>query len=69
MPIVDDLIAANSRVRASVRAVGAALWAVEVYTEPAIARAVQAEHNLFARIDAEFGMLTKDLRRPNSAMM
>jgi len=49
--------------------VGAALWAVEVYTEPAIARAVQAEHNLFARIDAEFGMLTKDLRRPNSAMM
>ena len=58
MPTVDDLIAANSRIRESARAVGEALAAVEVYTEPAIARAVQAEHNLYARIDAEFGMLS-----------
>jgi len=58
MPVVDDLIAANSRIRESARAVGEALAAVEVYTEPAIARAVQAEHNLYARIDAEFGMLS-----------
>lgn len=58
MPAVDDLIAANSRIRESARAVGEALAAVEVYTEPAITRAVQAEHNLYARIDAEFGMLS-----------
>lgn len=58
MPAVDDLISANSRIRESARAVGEALAAVEVYTEPAIARAVQAEHNLYARIDAEFGMLS-----------
>ena len=58
MSIADDLIAANSRIRASARAVGTALAAVEVYTEPAIARAVQAEHNLYARIGAEFGMLS-----------
>jgi len=38
--------------------VGVALSSVAVYTEPAVARAVQAEHNLYARIDAEFGMLT-----------
>jgi hypothetical protein len=58
MPVVDDLIAANSRIRESARAVGEALAAVEVYTEPAIARAVQAEHNLYGRIEAEFGMLS-----------
>jgi hypothetical protein len=58
MPVVDDLIAAHSRIRESARAVGDALSAVEVYTEPAVARAVQAEHNLYARIGAEFGMLS-----------
>ena len=29
-----------------------------MYAEPAITRAVQAEHNLYARIEAEFGLLT-----------
>jgi hypothetical protein len=29
-----------------------------VYAEPAIARAVQAEQNLYSRIEQEFGMLT-----------
>lgn len=29
-----------------------------MYTEPAIARAIQAEHNLYTRIEGEFGMLT-----------
>jgi hypothetical protein len=55
---VAELTAANERVRESAHAVGVALSSVAVYTEPAIARAVQAEHNLYARIDAEFGMLT-----------
>jgi len=58
MTTVEELVAATQRVRESARAVGAALASVAVYTEPAIARAVQAEHNLYARIDAEFGMLT-----------
>ena len=58
MPVVDDLIAAHRRIQESARAVGDALSAVEVYAEPAIARAVQAEHNLYARIGAEFGMLS-----------
>ena len=55
---VAELTAANERVRESAQAVGVALSSVAVYTEPAVARAVQAEHNLYARIDAEFGMLT-----------
>jgi hypothetical protein len=55
---VAELAAASERVRESAHAVGVALSSVAVYTEPAVARAVQAEHNLYARIDAEFGMLT-----------
>jgi hypothetical protein len=55
---VAELTAANERVRESAHAVGVALSSVAVYTEPAVARAVQAEHNLYARIDAEFGVLT-----------
>ncbi|BBY07063.1 hypothetical protein [Mycobacterium noviomagense] len=58
MTTVEDLTVAARRVRESAQAVGAALSAVAVYTEPAITRAVQAEHNLYARIEAEFGMLT-----------
>jgi len=54
----EDLVVATRRVRESARAVGAALSSVALYTEPAIARAVQAEQNLNARIEAEFGMLT-----------
>ena len=55
---VAELDAANQRLRDSAHAVGVALSSVTVYTEPAVARAVQAEHNLYARIEAEFGMLT-----------
>jgi hypothetical protein len=58
MTTVDDLTAASRRVRESAHAVGAALSSVTVYTEPAVARAVQAEQNLYARIDTEFGMLS-----------
>ena len=58
MTTLAELTAANQRVRESAHAVGAALSSVAVYTEPAVARAVQAEHNLYARIEAEFGMLT-----------
>jgi hypothetical protein len=54
----EDLVVATRRVRESAQAVGAALASVAVYTEPAIARAVQAEQNLYARIEAEFGMLS-----------
>jgi hypothetical protein len=45
-------------VREGAQALRAALASVAVYAEPAIARALQAEHNLYARIDAEFGMLS-----------
>jgi hypothetical protein len=55
---VAELDAANRRLRESAHAVGVALSSVTVYTEPAVARAVQAEQNLYARIEAEFGMLT-----------
>jgi hypothetical protein len=55
---VAELDAANRRLRESAHAVGAALSSVTVYTEPAVARAVQAEQNLYARIEAEFGMLS-----------
>ena len=58
MTTAEDLVVATRRVRESAQAVGAALASVAVYTEPAIARAVQAEQNLYARIEAEFGMLT-----------
>ncbi len=58
MTTAEDLVVATQRVRESAQAVGAALASVAVYTEPAIARAVQAEQNLYARIENEFGMLT-----------
>jgi hypothetical protein len=58
MTPVEDLVVATRRVRESAVALGAAVASVAVYTEPAIARAVQAEYNLYARIEAEFGMLT-----------
>src|SRR5215472_9494743 len=55
---VAELDAANRRLRESAHAVGVALSSVTVYTEPAVARAVQAEQNLYGRIETEFGMLT-----------
>ena len=58
MTTVEDLTVATQRVRESAQAVGAALSSVAVYTEPAIARAVQAEQNLYTRIGDEFEMLT-----------
>ncbi|SOX52138.1 hypothetical protein MAAFP003_800 [Mycobacterium ahvazicum] len=57
-PTVAELDAAHRRLRESAHAVGVALSSVAGYTEPAVARAVQAELNLYARITAEFGMLT-----------
>lgn len=54
----DDFVDVAQRIRESATALGDALDAVKVYTEPAIARAVQAERNLYARIEAEFGLLT-----------
>ena len=58
MTTAEDLVVATQRVRESAQAVGAALASVPLYTEPAIARAVQAEQNLYSRIEQEFGMLT-----------
>jgi hypothetical protein len=58
MTTVEDLTVTTQRIRESAHAVGAALSSVAVYAEPAITRAVQAEHNLYARIENEFGMLT-----------
>lgn len=58
MSSVEQMVIATQRVRESAQAVGAALASVAVYAEPAITRAVQAEHNLYARIEAEFGLLT-----------
>lgn len=58
MTTVAELTDANRRVRESAHAVGVALSSVAVYTEPAVARAVQAEQNLYARIEAEFRMLS-----------
>ena len=52
------LIDVAQRIRASAKALGDAIDAVDIYTEPAVARAVQAERNLYDRIDAEFGLLT-----------
>lgn len=52
------LAEAVQRINASARALGQAIDAVGIYTEPAVARAVQAGRNLYGRIDAEFGLLT-----------
>lgn len=52
------LVETAQRINASARALGEAIDAVGIYTEPAVARAVQAERNLYFRIDAEFGLLT-----------
>ena len=54
----DHFVDVAHRIRESAAALGDALDAVQVYAEPAVARAVQAERNLYDRIDAEFGLLT-----------
>ncbi|WGX94339.1 hypothetical protein [Nocardioides sp. L-11A] len=58
MTTVDDLIRSDRTIRASASALGFALASVETYAEPALARAVQAEQNLYDRLAEEFGMLT-----------
>lgn len=52
------LVDVAQRIQESAAALGEALDSVTVYAEPSIARAVQAERNLYDRIDAEFGLLT-----------
>lgn len=54
----DHFVDVADRIRESAAALGTAMDAVQVYVEPPVARAVQAERNLYDRIDAEFGMLT-----------
>jgi len=58
MASVDDLTRSDRLIRRSAARLGQALAAVETYAEPALARAVQAEHNLYDRLDAEFGLFT-----------
>ena len=50
----DHLVDVAHTIRESATALAEALDAVQVYAEPA----VQAERNLYDRIDAEFGLLT-----------
>jgi hypothetical protein len=54
----DRFVDVAHRIRESATALGDALDAVNVYSEPAVARAVQAELNLYDRIEAEFGLLS-----------
>lgn len=58
MTAAQPLVEVAQRINASARALGEAIDAVAIYTEPAVARAVQAERNLYDRIDAEYGLLT-----------
>ncbi|MCH9761862.1 MAG: DUF2384 domain-containing protein [Actinomycetia bacterium] len=58
MTAAHPLVEVAQRISASAKALGEAIDAVAVYTEPAVARAVQAERNLYDRIDAEYGLLT-----------
>jgi hypothetical protein len=58
MSTAEELIHTDRVIRASAAALGDALGSVAGYTEPALARAVQAEQNLYARIASEFEMLS-----------
>jgi hypothetical protein len=59
----DDRVAAmlvqtTARAHRNVAALGKAIRAAQIDASPQLARAVQAEENLYAAIDAEFGLLT-----------
>lgn len=54
----DHFVDAAQLIKESATALRDAVNAVQVYTAPAVARAVQAERNLYDRIDAEFGLFT-----------
>lgn len=58
MSTLEDHVEITARFRDGARALGDAMSSVKIYVEPAVARAVQAEHNLVARIEAEFGLYT-----------
>ena len=58
MPKAQEFLAADQLIRASLNALGEAISSIHSPLPPAYARAVQAEHNLHLRIDAEFGLLT-----------
>ncbi|WP_300676061.1 hypothetical protein [Nocardioides sp.] len=58
MATVEELIHSDRLIRSSATAVGEALASVPTYTAPALARAVQAEQNLYAQIETEFGLLS-----------
>lgn len=52
--VVTDL----DQTRRNVAALGSAIHAAQVTASPPLARAVQAQQNLYDRIEAEFGLLT-----------
>lgn len=56
--IAREVAEAAVRTRHTVAALGGAIRAAHVRTSPALARATQAEQNLYDRIEAEFGLLS-----------
>lgn len=55
---VDFLVESETRARKAVAALGEAMDAVRVPASPQLARAVQAQRNLYSEIESEFGMLS-----------
>lgn len=56
---VSEVVAGDlEQTRRSVAALGDAIHAVQLPTSPAVARAVQAQQNLYDVIETEFGLLT-----------
>ena len=55
---VADLERSAKHIRDGAASVGKALDSVDMQVSPALARSIQAEHNLYDRVDGEFGLLT-----------
>lgn len=55
---VSTVMADLEQTRRNVAALGEAIHAAHVTASPALARAVQAQQNVYSRIEAEFGLLT-----------
>lgn len=56
--IVQTIAERTERTARSVVALGSAIHAADVHASPSLARATQAEQNLYDQIDTEFGLLT-----------
>lgn len=58
MATAKQLLDADSLIRNSIEALGEAIGSIPTYSPPALARAVQAEHNLQLQVAGEFGLLS-----------